>query len=95
MTIGNTTKAKQHSISQALPIEGSFLKKHLCYFGPDGKKLVTTKKGQRRAKIETVPLPDFQGNGEKFLSRQPVSSSQFWRTQKQSRVIPHREVQLT
>jgi hypothetical protein len=59
MTTGNTTKARQHSISQALPIEESSLKKLLWYFRPDGKKLVTTKGGQRLAKIETVPLPDF------------------------------------
>jgi hypothetical protein len=59
MINGNTTKAMQHSISQALQIEGSFLKKHLCYFRPDGRKSVRTKREQRRAKIETDTPPIF------------------------------------
>jgi hypothetical protein len=50
------------AISQALPIEESSLKKHLCYFRPDGKKLVSTTREPHRAAAATV-------SGFKFLFR--------------------------
>jgi hypothetical protein len=43
-----------------------FLKETALIFLTGWKKLVTTKGGQRFAKIETVPPPDFHGDGEAF-----------------------------